>query len=313
MSVIGTPVTPPEDIVCDTLQKAGPTITQLYGVELPTKRRAVQISQGQVANTEFHFYDRSGNPVDLTECSLEDENEATISLRIREAITTCDNRIYETTATITTATTGLVEASIPAAVSRNPGVYLMEAGILDTDSNLIFSNQFYLWVDRGLFGDPQYPNGGPPALDDIRLALRDNAPEENRLIDEFEFDLAEVCHSAVYTCRYWNECQPPINQSFNTMTYPAKLRWLDAICGQLFMIAANRFRRNHLPYQAGGTAIDDQNKFMQYEQIGMKMLMDYREWVKQKKVEINCNAAITSGGSAYGLLTYFLNDGSGGV
>lgn len=313
MSVVATPITPPEDIICDTLQTAGPVITQLYGIELPTKRRAVQVTQGQVTNTEFQFYNRSGNPIDLTTCGLEDENNATISVRLREAITTCDNRLYATDGSVTAAMTGTVSASIPEQVTRNPGVYLMEAGILDTDSKLVYSNQFYLWVDRGLFGDPQYVNGGPPSLDDIRLALRDNAPEENRLIDDFEFDIAEVCHAAVFTCRYWNECQPPINLTFNTMTYPAKEKWLYAICGQLFMLAANRFRRNHLPYQAGGTAIDDQNKFTQYEQIGMKMLMEYREWVKQKKVEINCNAAITSGGSAYGLMSFFNGDGIGGV
>jgi hypothetical protein len=87
---------------------------------------------------------------------------------------------------------------------------------------------------------------------------------------------------------------------FDTRNYCIRHKWLQYIAGHLFLTAAHRFRRNHLPYQAGGIAIDDQNKFQLYDQIGMMLTQEYKEWVKQKKVQINCQLAITSQGSAYG-------------
>lgn len=300
MPVIATPITSPSTgIQCADLQVIGPRITQLYGINLPTKRRALIASQGQTAVLELQLTDRNGNAVNLTGCGIVDGNEDAAQIKIRECINT-NATVYTVAATIITADEGTLEIALPTTVTRNPGVYFLEAAILDEDDTIAFSNQFYLWIDRGLFGDPQYPHAGPPNLDDIRMALRDNAPEENRLLDDFEYDLAEVCHATEYMCRYWNEAQPPINIGFNTITYPARDHWLKGICGYLLVIAAHRFRRNHLPYQAGGIAVDDQNKFQQYEVSGQLLIREYKEWVKNKKVQINCQMAMTTSGSRYG-------------
>jgi hypothetical protein len=315
MPVTATPITsseatPTPGVACSVQNVAAPRVTQLYGVLLPTKRRAIIATQGQEAVVQCQLLNRNGDPVDLTSCGIVDGDEENVTVKVRETINTSAT-VYTLAATVLAAETGTLDVELPEGVINNPAVYLLEVGVTMGDSSLTtFSNQFYLWVDRGLFGDPMNPCGGPPNLDDIRLAMRDNAPEENLLLDDFEFDLAEVCHAAVFTCRYWNESQPPIDCYFNTMTYPAKERWLSAICGQLFLVASHRFRRNHLPYQAGGISVDDQNKFTQYEATGLRILQDYREWVKQKKVQLNCMAAITSGGSSYGSVAYnLLNTG----
>ncbi len=297
MSVTGTPITPssPTDSTsCTSVNYPSPTITQLYGVQFPTKRRAILIPQGQLATAVLPILNSDGNPIDLSLCS-----DNTFQSLIREIIALRSSDIIEATTTVSDAGAGEVSVAIPSIVASNPGVYLLEVGWLNDDDELIGSNRFYLWVDRGLFATPLYPMGGPPSVDNIRLFMRDNAPEENRLIDEFEFDLAELCHAAELGVRIWNESQPPVGISFSTCTYPAKERWLYAIAGQLLIMAAHRFRRNQMASQAGGISIDDQNKHQQYEVVGLRYMQEYREWVKQKKAEINAYNAMTTQTSPY--------------
>jgi hypothetical protein len=52
-------------------------------------------------------------------------------------------------------------------------------------------------------------------------------------------------------------------------------------------MAANHYRRNRLPHQAGGVAIDDKNKEREYMGEGQRLLQEYAAWVQNKKVEIN--------------------------
>ncbi len=306
-----------------------PSITQLYGVPLPTKRRALSIDQGQAAVVNFIFLDNTGNPVDLTPYALacdsddgpqgpQDCVDYLVVGKIREVISNATNDIHTVACDVIDAETGLIQFQPDQFVIDNPGIYSAEfATYKPADSegsngvvSIAFTNKCFIWVDRGLFGTPKYAFAGPPTFDEVRLFIRDNAPEENLLLDDFEFDLAEICHGAEQAVRYWNEAQPPINLYFSTLNYPIRHQWMKAIAGHMFMTAAHRFRRNHLPYQAGGLSVDDQNKFQQYDQIGMAMWKDYQEWVKNKKVQLNCEGAITTSFSPYSSQAYqLLNTG----
>jgi len=300
-----------------------PVMTAFYGVQLQTKRRGILISQGQSATIQFQMLDRVGNPVDITQFVDDPDDPGTplddhVELHIREAMDARPENILTVACTVTDMANGLIECTAPADVVNNPGVYLAEFGVYKagplTDvtgagpavqcpdlPDLAFTNQAFVWVDRGLFGCPTHPAGGPPNVEEIRLFIRDNAPEENLLLEDFEFDLADMCEAAVMAVRYWNEAQPPIDLMFNTVTYPAKFWWIHAISGYLFLFAAQRFRRNTLPYQAGGLAVNDQDKEAPYTNIGLNLIRDYREWVKMKKAQINAESAITAAGSSYSL------------
>ncbi len=307
MPVIGTPVTSPEDsgASCATLATSPVAITRLYDIAIPTKRRAIYVAQGAKATSLITILDNLGNPVNLEPC---DTGE--VRVKIREVLSTRTADIVTVSGSFYSPGEGVISVEIPSSVRNNPAVYLLEVGLYDDDDELTYTNQLFLWVNKGLFGSPTHKAGGPPSLDEVRLFIRDNGPEENRLLDDFEFDLAEICHGATNAVRLWNESQPPIDMCFNTKTYCVPFRWLQAIAGHMMMVAAHRFRRNHLPYQAGGIAIDDQNKFQQYDRTGMILMQEYKEWVKQKKTEINCMAAITSTGSPYGSVAYkILNTG----
>lgn len=302
------------------LDLVSPNITALYGTPLPTKRRAIYVNQAQFVDIQFQFLDTAGNPVDIDEyCDFPAGSQVPqgaqgvqapcipdIKVRLREVIA-LNLKIYEVTCLIIDAAIGLVQFTVPAAIVKNPGVYLAEFAVFLPDLDVMsFTNKCYLWVDRGLFGTPLHPHAGPPTLDEVRLYVRDNAPEENLLLDDFEFDLAEICQSTENGVRYWNESQPPIRLVYDTTTYFIRDKWLTYIAGHMFICASHRFRRNQLAYQAGGIAIDDQNKYQMYMQTGMAMQQDYKEWVKQKKVQLNCEAAITGTGSPYGSLAYRL-------
>jgi hypothetical protein len=309
MPVIGTPTPPPPappSGACDTQAVRTAPVTKLYGTDLLTKRRAISVSGGAQNEVQLQLFSDAGNPVDLTDCA---GAAGSVTVRIREVISTQQNDIQEQEGSVLDITTGLVSFVVPETVANNPGVYNCELGVFDDEDDLLFTNQFYLWINRGLFANSAYPHAGPPTIDEIRLFIRDNAPEENLLLDNFEFDLAEMCHATESAVRYWNEVNPDIGVYYNTVTYCARYKWLQAIAGHMMLVAAYRFRRNHLPYQAGGLSIDDQNKFQQYDQIGQMLIQDYREWVKTKKVAINCYAAMTSQGSAYGSLAYQMING----
>lgn len=124
--------------------------------------------------------------------------------------------------------------------------------------------------------------------EDVRAFLRDNVPELNLLIKDYEFGSGEISKAMNAAINYWNEI-PPSVLFYTLKDFPYHYHFLMATCGQLLMSAAHRYRRNELKYSAGGIAIDDQNKSQQYHDAGMSLWNQYREFVRTKKVERNMN------------------------
>ena len=69
-------------------------------------------------------------------------------------------------------------------------------------------------------------------------------------------------------------------------------------------MAANTYRRNRLSYNAGGVAVDDQNKEQEYAAAGSSMLREFQDMVQAKKVEINIAGFSGSVNSQYGSMFY---------
>jgi len=121
---------------------------------------------------------------------------------------------------------------------------------------------------------------------DVRSWLRDNQPELNLLIKDLEFSPEEILSAMNNTVDYWNEIPPSII-SYKISNFPHKYHFLMGTCGQLLMMAANRYRRNALQYQAGGMAVNDQAKDAVYNNAGVNLWNAFREFVRFKKVEHN--------------------------
>lgn len=311
MPVVATPVIQPSSptLTCDDQYRLFPRITKLNGTCIPTKKRAILAQQNALGNLELQLLNQDGNPINLTSCGFEPGGDGVIRFAFKESVSNSPDCITYEDGIVVDATVGKVQVTIPATCLSLPlvldgdvGVYLSDP---DDDGVLAFRNPFYIWVDRSLFTTQTEGLPGLPSLDDIRIFLRDNGPAENLLIRDFEYDLAEFCQGAVAAVRYWNESQPPIELFYNTSTFPLRNAWVDYIGGYVMQVASRRFLRNHLSYQAGGMAIDDQNKFKEYIQLGEKLMADFRELVKLKKAEINAMAAITSSGSPYQYYGWF--------
>lgn len=301
MPVIGTPVllftTTP---TLSPLITLSPPVTQIYRVPVPAKMRGIAIRQSQQAEIALYLLDYNGNPVDLTDYGFPDsgtDDNYTIVVNIQEPIeaTTIDS----VSGTVLNPANGYVKFTVPQDVITTAGVFLCEAGALN-NSGLILSNQFYLMVQRGLFNTfGGQPSGlGPPTLDEMRIALRDS-PESSRLTDEYEYDVSEICDSLVRAVQSFNSAPPPLDCFYDTRTFPARHNWIEGATVYLLELAAMYFRRNTLPYSAGGISVDDLNKTREYEAAIQAKREQWQTWVKMKRVGLNMEAGFSTFGSSY--------------
>ena len=121
---------------------------------------------------------------------------------------------------------------------------------------------------------------------DVRVWLRDNDPEANVLLDEFEFEPEEIRAAMTHTVDYWNETPPNVG-TYDYDRFPYRYALLRGTAANLLFMAAHRYRRNHLSYNAGGVAVDDQNKYQQYDSAGGRLWDEYKQWVTATKRSIN--------------------------
>ena len=135
---------------------------------------------------------------------------------------------------------------------------------------------------------PLGPTGNAGFLTDVdvRIWLRDNDPEANLLLDDFEFSAEEIRTAMTLTVDYWNET-PPWVGSYDYDKFPYRYALLKGTAANLLFMGAHRFRRNQLSYNAGGLTVDDQNKYQQYDSAGARLWEEYKQWVAQAKRSIN--------------------------
>jgi hypothetical protein len=274
------------------------------GCVISGKLQVHEVPQGQNLQLDWQMLKRDNTPLNLT--GLVPENavpaEANfdpagkvkngITLRIREitGYNPCENPIFTLHASIEDATSGLVRSdALPNLLVCKPGVYLQEWAVVNASNQIVASNRNYLWINRGLFGisDPTQVQPGPPSIEEIRLSLRDNSAADNMWLGDVEFDAAEIAQAVTRPVAMWNEAPPPLQPLFDTTTFLFRENWLIGIQAHLFNVAATHYRRNRLPYNAGGVAIDDHNKEKEYLSISTQLMQDYKRFVTSKKVEIN--------------------------
>jgi hypothetical protein len=297
--------------------------TVVDGCPVLPKLQCHEIQMGQDARLLWQFKNAEGEAVNLNLCDSQcsqssqlDEAfdaigtpDCTVELRIREITGNCQqDKVYCLNVEIIDAPSGTVRASaLPKEIVREPGIYIEEWGVFTPDKRMLFSNQCCTFVRRGLFGlesNTNKRNAGPPTLEEIRLALRDNSPTDNLLLDDIEFDSAEIAQAVVRPINFWNEIPPPIRPIQTTKTFPFREMWMLGIQAYLLETAAHHYRRNHLPYNAGGVAIDDKNKEQAYAAKSMELMQRFQEMVRAKKVEINISLFSGSIGSAYSGMFY---------
>ena len=121
---------------------------------------------------------------------------------------------------------------------------------------------------------------------DVRIWLRDNDPEANKLLDDFEFTPEEIRTAMTLTVDYWND-QPPYIRSYDYDKFPYRSQLLTGTAANLLFMAAHKFRRDSLQYSAGGLTIQDQEKYQQYDTAGGSLWGQYQDWVTRNKRALN--------------------------
>jgi len=252
---------------------------------------AINAYQGQPTWVEWIVRDpTTANPVDLRSVT-----DPEILVRVKESAfsghPTQDH--FDLTGTVVDAAEGKIRFYVTDEVVRKAGIYLVEVQVHNSAEVLEILNQGYLVVNRSLV-NPETTPTGPPSIAEIRLHLRDSGPEDNYLLDDVEFDLAEIAACIERPVLYWNETLPPV-QTYNTQNFPFRYQWLEGIVACLYELAAHHYRRNRLAYQgAGGTTLDDKNKSQEYEQKAQIKWELYRRWVANKKVAMNAEGCFGS-------------------
>ena len=141
-------------------------------------------------------------------------------------------------------------------------------------------------------GAPTQPLGNAGFITelDIRIYLRDNNPDANLLLDDYEFTQEEIRQAVTLAVDEWNDTSPDISSRRHTeLTFPYRWALLKGATANLLTMAAHRYRRNQLNYNIPGGAIDDQNKAPAYEKAAGDFSKAWHEWMARKKSELNAN------------------------
>jgi hypothetical protein len=273
-----------------------PAIAEAYENQLTRQMRAVRTKQGACTDLRLNLLDDCGNPVNLEDYGFDavsDSESSSESLstdpyskcRFREASGTVSTT-YQVSVSIISTDPAIVQCKIPPQVMNNSGVWLAEFGILDGDDDLLFTNECYIYNEISGWGGSTV--GGLPSVDTVRLSLRDSDPGLNELIDDHDYDLAEIAAAAARVVNYWNDQPPPVRRAiFSATTFPFREIWLTGMHMFLFQAAEEHYRRNVLPHSAGGTTVDDKNRHREYRQAMADRQLEFKRLVMHRKAQLN--------------------------
>jgi len=298
-------------VTCDVQNVQTPKIPRYYGLQVLERQRAFKGVQGQHLILDWTMIDDEGNPISLVDCGFASSassslsssesgaSEPSVTFRIREqtSIGEASSELpAELAVEVVDPTTGQVKLTLDATYTAMAGVYYGEFAVLDSEDRLIISNMVLLLIERGLHGAEDL--GGPPRLPELRLHLRDSSPVESLLLDSVMFTDVEIISAITLPIEEFNETPPQLGR-YTTQNFPFRYHWREAICGNLFLMVAEQYRRNQLAYSAGGISVDDQNKMLLYEQAAQVRLQKWRTWMRGKKIELNVAQGFAVIGSSY--------------
>ena len=267
-----------------------PAISTSYGVNLARKQRAIGLKQNSSNVLQLDVLGADGVPVDLAYGEY-----SRLAVRFREAV---KRTSFTNEAAATLITDSTVQATIPAQVVQSPGIFLAEVGVLDADDHVLLTNECYLFVENSAWGDSS--QFGPPSISEVRISLRDNDPIENELIVNYDFDLSELCACAVRAVMDWNEQRPQLLlYDYDSRTFPMRNLWLQGTQLYLFMLAEEHYRRNHLPYSAGGISLDDKNRHQLYSAAWKERQQLWLANIRMQKISMNIQGGWRYIGSRY--------------
>lgn len=139
----------------------------------------------------------------------------------------------------------------------------------------------------------------PLTIADIRLQLRDLCPEGNYLLDDYEYTDKEIFAAIHSIVDKWNETPPPVSY-YKYTNFPFRYHWGIGTAALLMRGVALRKLRNWLPYSVGGTSVNTEQTWANYQQLSNQYMDEFNQFMRRKKIEQNIAGAYgkVSGGTA---------------
>lgn len=274
-----------------------PRTSEVDDEPLSPRVRAVVVPAGSSFSLSWPLRDGRGLPVDLTPLAPGGPPAfPPARLRAAEAVLRSSGA-HEFEGTIADPAAGVVAFEVPPGRGLAAGVYEAEAAACRQSDGLPERlDAFTIYVEPSLFASSD--GGGPPRVRDVRLRLRDSSPAESRLLDELQFDDAEIAHAVVRVVRHWNDT-PPLLRPRDTTNFPFPDLWMVGIRATLFEIASDWYRKNRLTTTAGGVSLDDMDKAREFEAAAQRELEKWRADARSRKAAINIQGGFRSFGGYY--------------
>lgn len=272
--------------------------------------KVIRVPAGARKQVVFRLVDQQGAEIDLTSEPKNEPAEApvfgtekqvsplTVSVKLRAR-----DQYFDSTIQIDLNgkiledqdCKGLVEFDLTSAETSIPGVYLCEVGRFVTGDYLVDTWPVYFAIEPSVFADLT-GRPGPLTIPEIRLGMGDLQVGEVSLLDDLEFDDAEILYAIRQVVDLWNETPPHIRiATYTTQNFPYRYHWIKGTVATLYGIAAKKYLRNQLNYQAGGITIDDQNKYQQYLEFSKVQMDEFKEWMIREKIRLNMTLAWHTG------------------
>jgi len=270
----------------------GHTIVDLSRSPCSSDRAVVQVFQGQPAILKLYVADRNGTAVNLDD--LPSTAEIRYVVKDREV---SNSARFGVTCTIEDAENGVVRCELTKSNTRDAGIFVAQVIVTNSEGATLWTTPY--WHVSNITLEGWHNSGGPPTIPEIRLIMRDACPEQNTLLNDLEFDDSQIVACLRLPIDEFNEKYQP-KTNYSPRTFPFRFHWMRATAGYLLEIAGRGYMRDHLPYNAGGVSVDDKNKASQYIQAGQMLLAEWRQFVKERKIEMNIEGAYGRLGSYYG-------------
>lgn len=270
--------------------------TLIDKVPLNVKPRVFNVSVCQDAYLDFLFVDDTGNPQDLELPGIGFKAIIKESVSRSKPIR-CE--VIMPAPPIADEDKGKLKIHLSPKETGSPGIYngTVICYPLDNDKAIIKECPFYVYITYGLDSPG---NRGPLSLTELRLYLRDSSPEENLLIDGYNFSDEEILLATKISIQKFNDMLPRENfPVFNSSNFPFRSILMDGILGQLFFMAAEWHRKNNLQYSAGGVSLNDKNKEPNYLQAANMHWQQFLQDSKAEKVKLNMDLNWDTIPSAY--------------
>lgn len=259
------------------------------------QRQVVSIAQGQKSTFVLWATNVNGAALDL---STGGPFTCKLLLKDHEI---CQHIRLTLTGTVDTtdASKGKINFAVADGQMKYAGLFPAQLVIENGTGELLHAQNYWYESRPGL----DYRSYGPLTIAEIRMELRDACAEQNYLVDGLEFDDSQIAYCLRKPIDEFNERFQP-KTSYSPMNFPHRFHWSRATVAYLLEIASHGYARNHLDYAAGGVQVQDQNKFAIYGKLAVDLLGEWRQFIKERKLELNIENGFGNLGSGYNYSNY---------